>query len=440
MALDRRVSNGARPARLTPADVTRLTRGIKFPVMNAVEQCFDSLPRLDAGVRTTELLDEETAFQPPPGTTIGIAIGSRGIDQLREVVLTTVRWAKRRSCVPVIIPAMGSHGGATPRGQVAVLHHYGIDAPSIGAEIRPSLEVEQLGVVDGRPVLWSREALAVDYLVVINRVKPHTAFRGDRESGITKMIAVGLGKQEGALQLHSFGDQKLATAIARFADVILGRCTKILGLALIENAYHEVCHLELVRAEDLANREPRLLKLAREQMPTIPVDPVDVLVVDRIGKDISGDGMDSNITGRFANPELHPSGFYSKMIVVLGLTPETDGNANGIGLADFTTESVVGQVDWRTTYMNALTFGGTPNAKTPIALSTRRGAVAMALRCAGATRRDARVIRIRDTAHVSRLLVSEATVGELPHGAVVATLPVGLLTPNPWGARLQSSS
>ena len=407
-------------------------RGITFPRMYAVEQHFNSLPKLEAGPRAAEVLDQDPTLRPLPGSKVGIAVGSRGIDQLSEIVLAVVCWAKRLGCTPVIIPAMGSHGGASPRGQVEVLRNYGIEARSMGAEIRSSLDVEQLGTVEGRAVVWSREALAVDHLVVVNRVKPHTAFRGRRESGVTKMLTVGLGKQEGASQLHSFGDARLAQAIARFAEVILEQAPQVLGLALIENAYHELCHVEAVPGADLVAREPQLLNMAREQMATIAVDPVDVLIVDRIGKDISGDGMDPNITGRFANPDLKPSHFYSKMIVVLALTPGTSGNANGIGLADFTTENLLQEVDWQSTYMNALTFGGALNVKAPVGFSKARSAVAMAIRCAGTNGAAARVVRIRDTAHVQRLLVSEAVLGDVPVESVLATKPVGPLAPMPW--------
>lgn len=329
---------------LEPSDVARFTRGVALPEMYLLRQRFDALPPVDAEEAAHAAVAGIRGLDDLKGKRVGIAAGSRGVSELATVVRTVVRWVKERGGHPVVLPAMGSHGGATPAGQERVLAELGVTLHGVEAPVRSSLDVQEVGEAMGRSVLWSTDALHVDTIVVVNRVKPHTCFRGRVESGLTKMLVIGLGKQRGAAQVHGFGDDRLGAAIPAFAEVILRAAPPTFGVAVVENSYHQICHVEAMPAARFARREPELLAMAGDQLPRIRLDHADVLVVDRMGKDVSGDGMDPNVTGRFANPSLTPDGFAATRIVVLGLTPHTQGNAHGIGLADVTTRAVLAGV------------------------------------------------------------------------------------------------
>jgi hypothetical protein len=281
-------------------------------------------------------------------------------------------------------------------------------------------------------VPWSEEALRVQRLIVVNRVKPHTAFRGAIESGLTKMVAVGLGKREGAETLHGLGPERFAETIPAFAEVIIAHAPPITGLALVENAYHQICHVEALPAEELQRREPDLLTIAWKHMPCLPVDPLDVLVVDEIGKDISGDGMDPNVTGRYCVSHV-TGGAAIQKVVVLGLSEGTGGNGNGIGLADFTTRDALDAVDWDLTYVNALSGMTTTTIKRPFAADSPDEAVRLAIKTATAFPERVGLIRIRNTLRLSTVLVSEGLLDALVSDGRVEVLegPVDIWTPWP---------
>ena len=347
-----------------------------------------------------------------------MAVGSRGISNISEIVRNTVVELRSRGADPFIVPAMGSHGGGTPEGQEKILHGYGVDAECIGAPLVSSVESLTLGETeDGAPVLVDRAAFESDGIILINRIKPHTDFKGALGSGLLKMIAVGLGNVEGAATFHTWirrlGHEKLIEARAR-ALVDSGKLLG--GIAVLENAYHETAHLELVPSRTIIDREKELLEIAKGYMPSLPVEELDILVVDRIGKNISGTGMDPNITGRwFRSSSTWQEKPEIKRIVVLSLTEESGGNAIGIGMADFCTDGVVDQLDAEITYLNVLTSQNVIAARLPIHFATTRETLSGAMKSLGnnCTADTVRMVRIKDTLNLTSLEASESLIPEL---------------------------
>lgn len=386
----------------------KFTEGIELPELYAVRQRFDvtAIDDIEGNVATAL-----SAGRLPKltGKRVGIAVGSRGIADIDTVAQATVEWVKSRGGRPFILPAMGSHGGGTEAGQIGVLASLGVTEEGVGAPIHGSLDVDIVGHAYGQPVYFSSEARLSDLLLVINRVKPHTAFRGSRESGLTKMVAIGLGKQKGAETLHGLGLGLSADTIPQFADVIMRVAPPLYGLALVENAYHRIALMKVLPGDQFAQEEPSLLVKAKELMPTFPIAEFDVLVVDKIGKNISGDGMDPNITGRYATPYAS-GGADVKKVVVLGLTEETHGNGNGIGMADLTTEQVFASIDWEVTYVNALTATVTTTIKRPLALPSDDEAVRLAIKLAAPNPAGVTLIRVRDTLSLNQVLVTKGVL------------------------------
>lgn len=383
-----------------------LVASVPFPPMYRIEQHFDRTRIADVASVVRDQLDETPELKGIADERVGVALGSRGIAGIDEVAQTVVAWARARGAKPFIVPAMGSHGGATPAGQRTVLAHLGITEETIGAPIRDSMAVRILEHIHGAAVYWSEEAFGADRLILVNRIKLHTAFRAARESGLTKMMVVGLGKREGAETLHGLGPERFPETIPAFASAIIRRAPPIIGLALVENAYHQICHVEALASAAFASREPELLELARRHMPGLPIDRLHVLVVDEIGKDISGDGMDPNVTGRFPVTHMTAGATIGK-IVVLGLTEGTGGNGNGLGLADVTTEHVVDAVNWDMTYVNALSGMTTTTIKRPLAAESPAVAVKLAIKTSTIDPDTVQLVRIRNTLCLSTILASE---------------------------------
>ncbi|HTD76556.1 MAG TPA: lactate racemase domain-containing protein, partial [Chloroflexota bacterium] len=314
-----------------------------------------------------------------PGQRIAVGVGSRGIGRLPEIVAALVGELRALGAEPFIIPTMGSHGGATAEGQREVLRHLGVTPERVGAPIEAQMETVEVGrAADGTPVRLDRLALAADGIVFVARVKPHTAYRGPHESGLAKMIAIGLGKQAGAAVCHARGFGHMARMVPALAEVALARAPIRFGLAVLENAYDEPYKLVVVPAQRLLADEPALLDEARRAMPRIPFDSLDVLVIDEIGKNISGDGADPNITGRYATPDASGGPEVNKQ-VVLDIADASGGNANGIGLADFTTVRAARKMDFGRTYPNALTSTVARPVALPMVLPSDRLAFAAAL-------------------------------------------------------------
>jgi len=357
-----------------------------------------------------------------PGARIAIAVGSRGITDLVPVVRRVVELIRRAGGIPFVVPAMGSHGGATPEGQAAVLSDFGVTPAALGLALEPSLEVERIGqAAEGFDVYFSAAALEADGVVLINRVKPHTDFRGAIGSGLLKMMVIGLGKPQGAAVCHAAAARLgLELVIRSAAAVVLAAAPIMFGVAILENAAHATHRVEIVLPDSMLVREPQLHEEAQRLMPQLPFDDVDLLIVDRMGKNISGAGMDPNVIGRevhgYSSSLATPQGV--RRIFVRELTGESHGNAIGVGLADFTTLRLVQRIDPRATFTNALTALTIQMAKVPIYFQTDREAIERALgSLAIQDFREAKVVRIRDTLDLSVSEVSQAYERELAgHG------------------------
>ena len=346
-----------------------------------------------------------------PGARIALTGGSRGIADIVPILRTLVEELQSRGAIPFLIPAMGSHGGATAEGQIEMMAGYGMTETALGCPVDATMDVVQLGTTaDGIPVFYDRMAREADGVIVVNRVKAHTAFRGAVESGIAKMIAVGMGKRHGAEALHSAG---LGTHVVEAAEVTLRDANIIAAVHIVENAYEQVHTIRVTRPDQIIATDRELLTLANTLLPRVPFDRLDVLIIDTMGKNISGTGMDPNIIGmwrRFGGPRVPDF----TRIVILSLTPETHGNAMGIGFADFTTRRVFDQIDHHALMMNAITAEAINAAKIPIIREHDVDAIEWAVRSAlRGVAREPRIARIHSTLHLDTLAVSPALLEEV---------------------------
>jgi hypothetical protein len=351
-----------------------------------------------------------------PGTRVAIAVGSRGISNLALIVKEVSDFVKGRGARPSIVPAMGSHGGATAEGQREVLRLYGVSEETIGAPVHATMSVVELpqGSLPHRSFM-DRHAYESDGVILINRIKPHSDFHGRYESGLMKMALIGLGKLEGALAIHQFGVDGLREMIGPGASQVLASGKILAGIGLVENAVHKTMIVNVLRADEIAEEEPKLLEAATRSMPSLPVDAIDVLVIDRMGKDISGVGMDPNIIGRIGvRGQNDPGSPRIKAIVVSDLTEQSHGNAIGVGLADVITRRLYDKIDPGDTYRNVITSGFLERGKIPIVADSDREAFEIALAsCGHMPDRQERVIRVLDTLHLEEMYVSQAIAEEL---------------------------
>lgn len=353
---------------------------------------------------------------------IAITAGSRGISQIPQVLAAIVLSLKEFGAHPFIVPAMGSHGGATAEGQEEMLANLGITQASTGAPIRSSMDVVEIGKLpNGMPVFTDRTAASSDGIVIVNRVKPHTDFASELESGLAKMAVLGLGKEKGAATVHSYGVEGLQVLMPQAARLVVSKTPVLFGMAVIENAYHEVAHIAAVPPEGIAGPDEReLLKQAYTLMPRFPFPEIDVLVVEEMGKNISGVGMDPKVIGRVkvhGVPDLAPSDI--RTIAVLDLTPEAHGNASGIGLADVTTRRLVDKINYEALYINCATAGicGIQRSFIPMVAPDDRKAILTALRvCGQPDPLQARIVRIKNTLSLGEIDISEALAEALPVG------------------------
>jgi hypothetical protein len=394
-----------------------------FPRMLLVKQHFPGSTPLD--VRA--VVEQEfagVANRLRRGSRIAVGVGSRGITGLQGIIREAIAVLKSAGTEPFIVPAMGSHGGATPAGQTELLAEYGVTEQALGVPIRAAMEVERVGTTpEGVPVFCSVEACQADGIILVNRIKPHTDFGGTIGSGLLKMSVIGLGKRVGAANYHVAVSQHGYEATLRsIARVVLQKLPIIAGVAIIENALHETARIAVLPQDEIERREEELFAEAKRLMPKLPFEDIDLLIVDRLGKNISGAGMDPNIIGRgvhgyssFLGQRDLPAPRI-KRIFVRDLTPETHGNAIGIGFADLTTTRLVQRIDKQATYVNALT-SLTPNgAKIPIHFDTDREALALGLNSVGlADASQARVVRIVDTLSLEKVEISESYTPMLSH-------------------------
>ncbi len=418
----------------TSEDVSRVPMFAEFghgtlPEWALVRQRMDAPEIADARRAVRQAL-EPVLGDMRPGVRVCIAAGSRGIDRIDEVVRATVERVRETGAAVFIVPAMGSHGGATPEGQLEVLASYGITPATMGCEIRSSMETVELGTVrSGVPVFVDRHAYEeADLVIPVNRVKPHTDFSGEIESGLSKMIAIGLGKQKGADAFHRQGFAVFHELIPEVAAFTLAHVPIPFGLALVENDHARLAHVEAVPAPRIAERERELLVEARAAMARIPLAEIDVLVLDAIGKDVSGLGMDSNVVGRYyAGPTGRPPAI--QRIVVRDLTPETEGNAVGIGMADVVLRRAVERIDRHKTYMNCITAKTLEGARIPLTVETDRDALVVAIAaCLHITSEEARIVRARDTKHLELLYASAPLLPELLAGGCELVEPLHPIT------------
>ena len=359
---------------------------------------------------------EQSGVRFPQGASIAIAAGSRGIANIDLITRTIVEVVKTAGAKPFIIPAMGSHGGATAGGQAEVLASYRITEETMGCPIRSSIHVVKLSSegLESRAFM-DRHAWESDGVILVNRIKPHTDFHGSFESGLVKMSVIGLGKEKQAFEMHRFGVHGLRDLVPETAKRVFATGKIIMGIGIVENAYDETAVIEAIPGGSIIDREPSLLDIARENMPRLPVDELDVLIVDRLGKNISGTGMDTNIIGRIRIPgQPEPDAPRIKSIIVRDLTDESHGNATGLGLADVTTRRLFDRIDFETTKTNILTSGFLERGKIPFVAANDEEALDVALRSAGCLDPEsARIARIRDTLHLGELLVSQPIRDEL---------------------------
>lgn len=394
-----------------------ISRQIKLPKMRMVDQKYIDLPAIDVSSsmdREWESLEGELNLQP--GAKIAIAVGSRGIANLEEIVRIVVDKLRATGCTPFIVPAMGSHGGATGEGQTGVLAARGITEDRVGAPIRATMEVASLGEVDGIPLFLDRLAAGADGIVLINRVKPHTNFVGPTESGLLKMIAIGLGNQIGAEHYHRLSVVRSQYEIISTAGrELLKRARVIFGVGLVENQAHEIAIVKMASADQIEAVETELLKKARACLATLPIDEIDLLIIDEMGKDISGECIDPNVVGRdvCAYGAERPWPKVTR-IFVRDLTEASEGSAVGIGQADFTVRRLVDKIDFEATAINCLTSCCPEAGKIPLTYTNDHEAVAAALvtiRPYGSD--DVRIVHIKNTLELMRLRVSQGCLDEL---------------------------
>ncbi|MFM1943756.1 MAG: hypothetical protein RI897_2738 [Verrucomicrobiota bacterium] len=401
----------------------RWLEDVEFPRWVRVRQRFAESKVVDVRDVGLELERSGVMSGLARGSRVAVAVGSRGIDRLAELVGVVVERLRGAGLDPFLVPAMGSHGGATSEGQIRLLADYGVTEELMGVVIDARMETEVLGrTADGVEVHAARSVVEADAVLILNRVKPHTDFGGVIGSGLLKMLVVGVGKHAGALAFHRAA-QRLGyePALRTMSGVAFefwgGRLLG--GVAVIEDARHRLARLEVVRGGEMLGAEERLAAEAARYMPRLPLEDIDLLIVDRIGKNISGTGMDPNVIGRMIHgyslieSELpqHPR---IRRIFVRGLSEESHGNAIGIGMADFTTRELEAAMKRDVTYLNSLTALSLQGAKLPIVMESDRLAVAAALSSLGlADTRKARVVRIQDTLSLEEMWVSESCVEEL---------------------------
>ena len=410
--------------------ITDLLADIALPKMVRVRQRFAAPEVHDvaAAVRE-ELRQPEIARRVKPGMRIAVGVGSRGVAEIALIVRVTIEELKRLGAKPFIVPAMGSHGGATAEGQKQVLAGLGVTEESAGCPIISCMDVVELGVLDnGLAVLMDKHAYEADGIIVINRIKAHNAFSGPNESGLVKMITIGLGKQKGADAAHVLGFGRMAEFSVEMAKVKLAKLPILFGVGSVENAYDRVAKIAAIPAEQIIEAERKLLVEAKANMPKLLLQPLDILLVDQLGKEFSGGGMDPYITGRAPTPYLDP-GPTATRVVVLDVTDRSHGNSCGVGMADITTRRLFNKMDLEYTYANVLTSTVTPSARIGLIMDSDQLAIQAAMKtCNAPDLGRIRMARIANTLHVAEIYISECMLEEArKHPDIVV-----LGEPQPW--------
>jgi hypothetical protein len=398
---------------------------VALPKMVTVRQKFEPTRLTDIPAAIArEFQRPEVRSRIKPGQVVAVGCGSRGIANIAEIAKCVIRELRALGAKPFVFPAMGSHGAATAEGQKKVLESYGISEASTGVPVKASMETVIVGhLADGTPVHVDRNAAEAEGIVVINRIKPHTGFRGATESGLTKMLSIGIGKIVGAATYHTHGMDRFPDLLPQIRDVVIDSGNVLFGVGIVENAYDETALVEIVPSGQLATREPELQALSKQLMPQLYFDEIDLLIIDEMGKNISGAGFDPNVTGR-PNRDMHEwSGPRIQRLVVLDLTEETHGNATGLGLADVITMKIWQKLDVGSTYANVITSCYLDGGAIPIIMNTEEDAIKLGVKTAIRVKpAEARIVRIKNTLELSTILVSEPMLEEVrrhPHMEVV---------------------
>lgn len=397
---------------LLPEDMER-----PLPQMYRVRQKFDSAHLADvAGEVHKQMVKPEIQAKIKPGMRVAVAVGSRGIQNLRIIVKTVIDGLKELGAIPFIVSAMGSHGGGTEAGQRAILAGYGITAEQMGIPVIASMDTVSLGLCENNLTVWfDRAAWEADLIIPINRVKLHTDFDGPLQSGLCKMLVIGLGNHRGCSAVHEMPPQDFSSVIEKASQIILDKAPVGFGIAVLENAYEKTFHIEAIPAESLISREKELLKLSRARTPYLMLKEADVILCEEIGKDISGAGFDTNVLGRSCLRKQFslPVPKYQRL-VLLGLTQASHGNGIGVGLFDVITQKVVEQLDLKAMYANAIACNCLSDVSIPCTVDNEELALRVALKCCRVIDRNApRVIRIKNTLCLDEIMVSEALLDEV---------------------------
>ena len=392
--------------------------GLDFPLppMTRVRQKFDAARLADIpSAIGREFTRPEICERIKPGQVIAVGCGSRGIANIAQIACAVIAELKALGAKPFIFPCMGSHGAATAEGQKKVLETYGITEASTGVPIRATMETEIVGhLADGTPVHMDKYAAEAEAIVVINRIKPHTGFRGATESGLTKMLAIGIGKITGAAIYHTHGMDRFPELLPQIREVNIAQRNVLFGVGIVENAYDETAYIEIIPAQSLKTREPDLQAVAKRMMPQLFFDDIDVLIIDEMGKNISGAGFDPNITGRNRRNVKWQDKPRVKKIVVLGLTRVSQGNATGLGSADVITMRLFKELDVASTYANVITSMNLDGGAIPIVMNNDHEAIALAVKTVVRVKpEDCRIVRIRNTLHLGEIEVSNALLEEV---------------------------
>lgn len=404
---------------------------VTLPRMARVRQVYASDRIEDIPARLRAELDRGDLAARSRGKRVAVAVGSRGIPHNAEIVRTLCARLKAWGARPFIVPAMGSHGGGTAEGNLEILRGYGITEESVGAPVLAGMDVVQIGELDDgarTPVYCDCLAAGADGIVIYNKVKPHTDFKGEHESGLLKMMAIGLAKHKGCSALHRRGFDTFAENIPRAAAVFLDRLPILFAVGVVQNAYDQISELRVFPREEIVAGDRELLGIARARFPRFRFDDIDVLVVDRIGKEISGEGADPNVTGRGFMPYFKDD-FHTRRLFIRGLSEKTHHNACGLGLADITTRRCLNDVDWESTWINLTTNTMIDGAKIPLYQNNDYDALRVALRtCPRIDYGRARIVRIRDTLSLNEFEVSEAMLPELSktEGVEILSAPYAL--------------
>ncbi len=388
--------------------------GIKIPRMVKIRQKYESDKIENIKEKLLDEMEKLSNKADLKGKRLAITAGSRGIPDLDLMIKTICDKLKEWGAEPFIIPAMGSHGGGTVEGQLEIINGYGITEEAMGVPILASMETVLVGEMpDGTPIYCDKYAYEADGIILLNKIKAHTDFKGEHESGLLKMMAIGIAKHKGASWFHMQGFDTFAERIPIVAKEFLARMNVVFGVGVVQNAYDEISEIEVMEKDKIVERDHELLKISKERLAKLKFDNIDVLIVDKIGKNISGEGHDPNVTGRSFMPGFEDD-FRTQKLFIRGLTEETHHNACGLGGADITTRRCLNSVDWESTWINLGTNTMIDGGKIPMYLNNDREALLLAIRtCRKIDYNKARIARIPDTLHLDEIEISETLIGDI---------------------------